>query len=82
MTQTMASSDRQLVTFRGGLVADWAVVEVLLNLEAGGARFELVPPDRFRVIPPSLLTPTIRAFLIEHRQEALAVLRYEPPEPM
>jgi len=78
----MTSSDRQFVTFTGGFVADWTVVQTLLELEAQGARFELVPPDRFRVIPGSLLTPEVRAFLQAHRDEAWAVLTYAPGEPM
>jgi hypothetical protein len=71
----MASSER-LVHFKGGFVANWAVVECLLNLEARGARFELVEPDRFRVIPSSLLTADDLAFLRAHRTEARAVLAY------
>lgn len=77
----MASSDRQFVTMRAGFVADCAVVQTLLELEAQGARFELVEPNRFRVIPSSLLTPAVRAFLLAHRDEARAVVAYRA-EPM
>ncbi len=76
-----ATSDAvQLVTFRGGLVADWAVVTRLLDLESRGARFELKPDGGFRVIPASALTPDDRAFLKAHRDEARRILEYEPPE--
>jgi hypothetical protein len=78
----MTCSERQLVTFRAGFVADWAVVQVLLELEALGAQFELVEPNRFRVSPSSLLTPAVRAFLTAHRDEVHRVLTYAPKEPM
>lgn len=65
-----------LVTFKGGFVADWAVVARLLDLEARGARLELLDDDRFQVTPPSVLTPDDVAFLEARRDEALAVIAY------
>jgi hypothetical protein len=71
----MASSE--LVTFRGGFVADVAVVVRLLSLEGRGARFELHPNGRFRVVPASAMGPEDVAFLREHRDEARRVLEYQ-----
>jgi hypothetical protein len=70
----MASSD--LVTFRDGFVASWPTVQRLLDLEARGASFELLPDDRFRITPPSVLTPDDVAFLRANRGEARQVLVY------
>jgi hypothetical protein len=69
-----------LVTFRGGFVAEWLVVEWLLDLEARGARFELVDGGRFLVMPPAILTPADRTFLQARRDEARAVIRYYTDE--
>ena len=70
-------SEAVLVTFRGGFVADWAVVRHLLGLEARGARFELKPGGGFRIVPASVLTATDSAFLRGHRDEARRVLDYQ-----
>lgn len=67
----------RLVTFRGGFVADEAVVIRLLTLEARGARFVLLADGGFRVVPPSVLTPDDTAFLRSHRAEARAIVRYQ-----
>lgn len=66
-----------LVTFKGGFVADWNVVRRLLDLEARGARFELLEGGRFRVHPPSLLTADDCAFLLARRDESRRVLEYQ-----
>jgi hypothetical protein len=66
-----------LVTFRGGFVADWAIVRRLLDLEARGARFELVDGGRFRVLPLSVLTADDSAFLRANRNEARRVLEHQ-----
>ena len=71
---TTASSE--LVTFRGGFVADWEVVQRLLDLEARGCRFQMEEGGRFRVIPPDKLTPDDTSFLRRRRDEARAVLDY------
>lgn len=77
---TMAPSNSpQLVTFKGGFVADWIVVRRLLDIEARGACFKLLDAGRFRVIPASVLTPDDVAFLRAHRDEARAVISYEAP---
>jgi hypothetical protein len=70
----MASSD--IVTFRDGFVASWPTVQRLLDLEARGANFELLPDDRFRVVPADMLTPADVAFLRAHRDEARQVIAY------
>jgi len=72
-----ALSEVQLVHFRGGFVADWAVVRRLLELEARGCRFQLEPHDRFRVIPPDLLNSEDLAFLRLNRDEARRILAYQ-----
>jgi hypothetical protein len=66
-----------LVTFRGGFVADSAVVSRLIDLEARGARFVLLAGGRFRVIPGSILTADDARFLEARRDEARQVLEYQ-----
>ena len=68
----MASSE--LVTFRGGFVADWAVVARLLELESRGCTFRLEDNGRFRVTPPEKLTGEDTAFLRARRDETRRVL--------
>ena len=70
----MASSE--LVTFRGGFVADWQVVQRILDLETRGCRFQVEQGGRFRVIPPDKLTSDDVEFLLRRRDEARAVLDY------
>jgi hypothetical protein len=70
-------SDRQVVVFGGGFVADWLVVHRLLDLEARGARFELLPDGRIRVSPSGVLDAESRHFLRRHRDEARRVLEHE-----
>jgi hypothetical protein len=66
------SSERQVVVFRGGFAADWLVVRRLLDLEARGARFELLPDGRIRVSPSGVLDAASRDFLRRHQDEARA----------
>lgn len=70
------SSWPALVTFRGGFVAEWAIVQRLLDLEVRGCRFSLVSNGRFRVVPPDRLTADDTAFLRAHRTEARRVIEY------
>ena len=72
----MALSER-LVTFKGGFVASLEVVQRLLAIEARGARFVSLAGGRFKVDPPSVLTPEDVAFLAAHRDEARRVLAYQ-----
>ena len=72
----MASSDPCLVTFRGGFVADVAIVSRLIDIEARGATFELLPEGRFKVVPPERLTGDDVAFLRTRRDEARAAIEY------
>ena len=76
---TVRSEPTTLVTLTGGVVADCLVIARLIDIEARGARFELLDGGGFRVIPPSVLTPDDRRFLTERRDEARAILRYEAP---
>ena len=66
-----------LVTFRGGFVADWAVVARLLDIEARGCSFRLEAGGRFRILPPERLTREDVAFLRARRDEARRVIEYE-----
>ena len=72
----MASSERRVVHFKGGFVASLVVVERLLAIEARGARFVPLVGGRFKVEPPSALTPEDATFLKAHRDEARRVLAY------
>lgn len=65
-----------LVTFRGGFVADWLLVRCLLDIESRGATFVLLDGGRFRVEPASVLTPDDVAFLRAHRDAARACIAY------
>lgn len=71
------SESSALVTFRGGFVADWAVVARLLDLEARGCSFRLEDGGRFRIVPSDRLTPDDVAFLRARRDEARQVLAYQ-----
>ena len=73
----LSEQQAQLVTYRGGFVANWTVVSRLLDLEARGGTFELLDDGRFRVVPPSLLTPDDLAFLRANRDEARRVVAYQ-----
>jgi len=65
-----------LVTFRFGFVADYAVVERLLDIESRGATFTLEDEGHFRVHPPAVLTDDDKSFLRQRRDEALAIVQY------
>ncbi len=72
----MACSELALVTFRGGFVAEWVLVQRLLDLEGRGCRFTLEAGGRFRVIPPDRLTAEDVAFLRARRDEARTCIDY------
>jgi hypothetical protein len=76
----ISSEAPTLVTFRGGFVADWAVVAKLLQLEAKGATFEVLADGRIKVSPSGLLDDATRDFLRARRDEARAVIQYQAPE--
>ena len=73
----MVSFEQRLVTFKGGFTASLEVVERLLTVEARGARFVSQADGRFRVAPPSALTPEDATFFKEHQDEARRVLAYQ-----
>ena len=58
-------------------MADWTVVQRLLEIEARGCSFRLEESGRFRVLPPDRLTSNDVAFLRAHRDEARQVLEYQ-----
>ena len=66
-----------LVTFRGGLIADWTVVQRLLEIQLRDCSFRLQEGGRFRVLPPDRLTPDDVAFLRARRNGARQVLGYQ-----
>jgi|WetSurMetagenome_2_1015567.scaffolds.fasta_scaffold462722_1 hypothetical protein len=66
----------ELVTFRFGFVADYVVVERLLDIESRGGSFTLEDEGHFRVHPPTVLTDDDKTFLRRRRAEALAVVEY------
>jgi len=74
--QRAVSADVQLVTFRGGFVADWLLVSRLLDLEARGAQFQLESEGHFRVVPSSVLSPEDVTFLRLRRDQARAIIEY------
>ena len=65
----------ELVTFRGGFVADWVLVERLLDIESRGATFHLLD-DGFKVDPPAVLTDDDIDFLQQRHDEARAAIQY------
>ena len=72
-----ACSDRtaELVIFRGGFVADMALVSRLIDIEARGVRFRVEPDGRFRAVPPGKLTPEdVQIILRQRRDEARAII--------
>jgi hypothetical protein len=74
----MACSEApELVTFRGGFIANWAVVYRLNDLQARGCIFVLEDAGRFRVIPPDRLTAEDVMFLRQHRDEARQIIAYD-----
>ena len=76
LKKTMPTACSELVTFKGGFVAQWTLVSRLLDLEARGATFQLLADGRFRVDPSSVLTPDDTVFLRMYRDEARAYIEY------
>lgn len=75
----MASSDAtpELVTFRDGFVADLRLVERMIAIESRAAGcFRLEDAGRFRVVPPSILTPDDVAVLRARRDEVRQIIEY------
>ena len=70
------SESSTLVTFRGGFVADRAIVRRLWDLQARGCSFQLEGGGQFRVVPPDRLTADDVAFLRQRRDEARQVIAY------
>jgi hypothetical protein len=66
----------QLVTFRGGFVADMVVVGWMIDMEFAGFSFEPTPDGRLRVTPAGRLTETQRAFVQRHRDAILSIATY------
>ena len=75
---TATSSDGPtLVTLRGGLTADCRVVKKLLDIEARGCRFEVLPDGRIRVSPSGHLTADEIAVLRLHRDEVRRLIEVD-----
>ena len=74
----MTSSDGgPLVIFRGGFVADLALVKRLWDIEARGCSFHRKDDGGFRVVPSGQLTPDEVDFFRARRDEARRVLAYQ-----
>jgi hypothetical protein len=67
----------KLITFRDGTVASLAVLERLWAIEARGGVFVLTDDGGFQVTPQGLLTANERVFLLEHRDDARRLVRYQ-----
>ena len=67
----------KLITFRDGTVASLAVLERLWAIEARGGVFVLTDNGGYDIEPEGLLTANERVFLLEHREEARRLVRYE-----
>ena len=67
----------KFVTLRGGVVASVAVLERLWAIEARGGTFVLTDNGGYDIEPEGILTHTERVFLLEHRDEARRLVRYQ-----
>lgn len=77
MTATSSDSATAVVTLRGGVTVNLAVLLKLLEIEARGCRFEVLPDQRICVRPPGQLTVAEIEFLKEHRDEARRIVEYQ-----
>jgi hypothetical protein len=66
----------QLVTLRGGFVVDWALVQVLLDLEDRGATFALDGERGPRVSPEAVMTDRDKAVLDGRPAEVRSLIEY------
>ena len=67
----------KFVTLRGGVVASVAVLERLWAIEARGGTFVLTENGGYDIEPEGILTHNERVFLLEHRDEARRLVRYQ-----
>ena len=67
----------KVITLRGGVVASLAVLERLWAIEARGGTFVLTDNGGYDIEPEGILTHTERVFLLEHRDEARRLVRYQ-----
>ena len=67
------------VVLRGGHVASLDALRLGWNLESRGFRLEPVG-DKLRVAPHTELTPQDVAAIRAHRDELLALVKYDGPE--
>mgnify|MGYP003644845008 CR=1 FL=1 len=65
------------VVFRDGTVASLAVLERLWAIEARGGIFVLTDNGGYDIEPEGILTHNERLFLLEHRDEARWLVRYQ-----
>lgn len=73
----MPTDEATVAVYRGGFVANPAVVACLLAIEGRGARFLPQPDGSFRVERHELVTAEERAFLRAHLAEARRVVHYQ-----
>ena len=69
--------DSKFVTLRGGVVASVAVLERLWAIEARGGTFVLTENGGYDIEPEGILTAIERVFLLEHRDEARRLVRFQ-----
>jgi hypothetical protein len=74
---TSVAEASQLVTFRDGTTASLAVLERLWAIEARGGSFVLTDNGGYDIEPEGILTHHERVFLLEHRDEARRLVRYQ-----
>lgn len=67
----------KVVTFRDGTVASLAVLERLWAIEGRGATFVLTDDGGFLVTPRGIVTDSEHVFLLEHRDEARRLVRFQ-----
>ena len=67
----------KLITFRDGTVASLAVLERLWAIEARGGVFVLTDNGGYDIEPEGILTAIERVFLLEHRDEARRLVRFQ-----
>jgi len=77
MAATFSDATTAVVTLRGGVTVNLAVLLTLLEIEARGCTFEVLPDRRICVRPSGRLTVAEIEFLKEHRDEARRIVEYQ-----
>jgi hypothetical protein len=67
----------KVVTLRDGTIVSLAVLERLWAIEGRGGIFVLTDNGGYNVEPKGIVTANDRVFLLEHREEARRLVRYQ-----